>query len=72
MHQQAAAPPKNLNNWLMFIIPSLIGVFLFMAPINFGGDITIPIAILAKTIQSHFENSLTSIVTAVILSLIHI
>jgi nucleoside recognition membrane protein YjiH len=66
MHQQAVAPPKNIHNWLMFIIPSLVGVFLFMAPINFNGDITIPIAILAKTIQSHFENSLTSIVTGVI------
>ncbi|MZG58092.1 YjiH family protein [Photobacterium sp. CAIM 1937] len=67
MQEQAAAPPKSpINNWLMFLIPSLIGVFLFMAPINFNGDITIPIAVLAKTIQAQFENSLTSIVTGVI------
>ncbi|WP_434138418.1 YjiH family protein [Photobacterium leiognathi] len=68
MQEQAAAPPPKspINNWLMFLIPSLIGVFLFMAPINFNGDITIPIAVLAKTIQAQFENSLTSTVTGVI------
>lgn len=50
-------------NWLMFLIPSLLGVFLFMAPINYQDSITIPIAVLAKSVQTLFEGMLTTIVT---------
>ncbi|MGF1835376.1 YjiH family protein [Photobacterium sanguinicancri] len=50
-------------NWLMFLIPSLLGVFLFMAPINYQDSITIPIAVLAKSVQALFEGMLTTIVT---------
>jgi len=50
-------------NWLMFLIPSLLGVFLFMAPINYQDSITIPIAVLAKSVQALFEGMLTTVVT---------
>ena len=42
----------------MFLIPSLLGLFLFMAPIHYEGDITIPIAVPAKTIQALFGDHL--------------
>lgn len=32
------------SDLLKFIIPSLLGVILFMVPINDGGNITIPVA----------------------------
>ncbi|NVD08865.1 YjiH family protein [Vibrio sp. JPW-9-11-11] len=50
----------------MFLIPSLIGLFLFMAPISYQGDITIPVAVLAKSIQALFGDFLVNIITAVI------
>ena len=36
---------------IKFILPSLLGIFLFMLPINYDGSITIPIAILSNTLQ---------------------
>lgn len=35
-------------SFLKFLLPSLIGIFLFMIPINVNGEITIPIAVLSK------------------------
>jgi nucleoside recognition membrane protein YjiH len=57
----------NLQTILTFIVPSLLGLLLFMMPINFEGNITIPIAIVAKTLQSLLGNSLTLIVTCIVL-----
>ncbi|MEF1217171.1 YjiH family protein, partial [Photobacterium damselae] len=58
MQEHVAKPPaKSKSNWMMFLLPSLIGVFLFMAPISYDGNITIPIAVLAKTVQQLFEGS---------------
>ena len=37
---------KNLGGVLKFVIPSLLGVFLFMTPISIGGEITIPVAVI--------------------------
>ena len=50
------------KNIVKFILPSLLGVFLFMIPIPYKGSITIPIAILSSSLQvllaSHIENVL--------------
>lgn len=56
----------NKAGWLMFLLPSLLGVFLFMAPIEYQGTITIPIAVLAKSVQALFDGMLTAVVTFVI------
>ena len=37
----------TLKDNLKFIIPSIIGVLLFMIPIKYEGDVTIPIAIFS-------------------------
>ncbi|KAB2824526.1 YjiH family protein [Aliivibrio finisterrensis] len=55
------------KNLLMFLIPSLIGLFLFMAPITYNGDITIPVAVLAKSIQALFGEYLVAIVTGIVM-----
>lgn len=57
----------NLQTLLTFIVPSLIGLLLFMMPISFEGNITIPIAIVAKALQSLLGDSLPLIVTAIVL-----
>ncbi|WP_102348032.1 YjiH family protein [Bacillus sp. Marseille-P3661] len=60
-----------LKDYLQFIIPSLIGVLLFVIPFPFNGEITIPVAILAGWIEEVFADILPTIATiAVILTAI--
>ncbi|ORT51065.1 membrane protein [Vibrio sp. qd031] len=57
---------KNKHSFWVFLIPSLIGLFLFMAPITFNGDITIPIAVMAKSLLAALDGTAVPIVTAII------
>lgn len=68
MQNNAQAPEQteSKGNFWMFFIPSLIGLFLFMAPVSYEGDITIPVAVLAKSIQAIFGENLVTIVTSII------
>ncbi|PMH43193.1 hypothetical protein BCU68_04175 [Vibrio sp. 10N.286.49.B3] len=66
MQKNAKSALSNKGNFWMFFIPSLLGLFLFMAPISYQGDLTIPIAVLAKSIQSLLADYLVPIVTAII------
>ncbi|GGJ02904.1 membrane protein [Shewanella hanedai] len=56
----------NIKTILTFIIPSLIGLLLFMTPISYQDAITIPIAIVSKGLQAFFGDALTAIVTGVV------
>lgn len=56
---------KQKHFWF-FLLPSVAGVFLFMAPISFAGDITIPVAILANTLKAVMGGLLVPLVTAII------
>ncbi len=49
-----------------FIIPSLIGIGFFMVPISYGGEITIPIAILSNFIQDVLAGYIPAIMTVLI------
>ncbi|WP_078378535.1 YjiH family protein [Sutcliffiella halmapala] len=51
---------------LKFIIPSLLGIGLFMFPISYNEEITIPIAILSQALQGLLGNSIPYIMTAII------
>ena len=62
----AANNSKSKSSFWIFLIPSLIGLFLFMAPISYEGDLTIPVAILAKSIQAIFGDYLVSVITAIV------
>nr|MBT2979834.1 YjiH family protein [Vibrio anguillarum] len=62
---EAPVAPTQSSFW-MFFIPSLIGLFLFMAPISYQGDLTIPVAVLAKSIQAILGDYLVAIVTVII------
>ncbi|MGC9401194.1 YjiH family protein [Vibrio genomosp. F10 str. 9ZC157] len=58
--------PKHKGNFWMFFIPSLVGLFLFMAPISYDGNLTIPVAVLAKSIQALFGDHLVAIIASII------
>jgi nucleoside recognition membrane protein YjiH len=57
----------NLQTILTFIVPSLIGLFLFMSPISFQGNMTIPIAIVAQMLLGALGESLPLIVTCMMI-----
>jgi nucleoside recognition membrane protein YjiH len=56
----------SIKTILTFIIPSLIGLLLFMTPISIEGVITIPIAIISKALQSQMGSSIQLIVTCIV------
>lgn len=43
---------SKVINYLKFLVPSMIGILLFMFPIRYENKVTIPIAILSNKIQS--------------------
>lgn len=57
---------STLRNTLMFIIPSLLGILLFMTPVKFAGSFTIPIALLAKSFLGLLGQYAPDIVTTIV------
>ena len=53
----------TLKDNLKFIIPSIIGVLLFMIPIKYEGDVTIPIAIFSGMLVNFLGECLVYIIT---------
>ncbi|WP_027448914.1 YjiH family protein [Pontibacillus marinus] len=58
--------PFQLSDHLKFIVPSLIGILLFMIPMNLGGDVTIPVAYFAGVLQERLSDQLSAIMTIII------
>lgn len=56
----------KISSLLKFIIPSLIGIMLFMIPSKIGGQITIPIAFLSSYVVDVFNDILPLLVTCLI------
>ena len=57
---------KSKSSILLFLVPSLIGILLFMIPIVYQGEVTIPIAILSKALQSLLGDTIPYIMTIII------
>ncbi|KKE85118.1 membrane protein [Pseudoalteromonas luteoviolacea S4047-1] len=66
MSDTTQTSPVNWRTWFAFLVPSLIGVFLFMTPVAIGDAMTIPIAVLAKELQ----NLTSSFIHALIVSIV--
>jgi nucleoside recognition membrane protein YjiH len=68
MQDQASILDKKhkKSTFWVFLIPSLIGLFLFMAPVSYNGDLTIPVAVLAKSLQAAMGDIIVPLVTAII------
>ncbi|NKF07943.1 YjiH family protein [Clostridium gasigenes] len=64
--KEAVKIQASFKNNLKFIIPSIIGVLLFMIPIKFEGNITIPIAILSGKLAHLLGPSLPYIISSAI------
>ncbi|MGG7059608.1 YjiH family protein [Clostridium tertium] len=56
----------SLKSSLTFIIPSLVGILLFIVPIKFNGEITIPVALMSKFLATMLDGYLTTIITLII------
>ncbi|GEB72364.1 hypothetical protein PC2016_1151 [Pseudoalteromonas carrageenovora] len=54
------------RTWFTFLVPSLIGVFLFMTPISTSQGMTIPIAVMAKALQTMMFGSAQAIIALII------
>ncbi|MDZ7869665.1 MAG: YjiH family protein [Rheinheimera sp.] len=48
----AAENYSTLRNWLILLLPSLLGVFLFMTPIPAEKGLTIPVAVMANQLKT--------------------
>ena len=57
---------KSKKNFWVFLIPSLLGLFLFMAPVSFQGELTIPVAVLAGALKDLLGDLIVPIITFVI------
>ncbi|ROQ30392.1 YjiH family protein [Gallaecimonas pentaromativorans] len=57
---------SRLRNYLMFLIPSLIGIGLFMTPLRYQGDITIAIAVVAKSFKALLEGVMPILLTLIV------
>ncbi|SFE08208.1 nucleoside recognition GATE domain-containing membrane protein YjiH [Lentibacillus persicus] len=57
----------TISDHLKFIIPSLLGVFLFMTPVGSGDGLTIPIAVLAGRLQEALADQLSAIMMVIII-----
>ena len=53
----------TLKDSLTFIIPSLLGIIIFMIPIKFNNEITIPVALMSKFLANALDGYLTAIIT---------
>ena len=42
----------NLSTWFLFLVPSILGIILFMIPVKFGESWKVPIAILADLLST--------------------
>ncbi|MGD6802339.1 YjiH family protein [Rossellomorea vietnamensis] len=57
----------STGNVLLFLLPSLLGIFLFMTPIPQDEGVTIPIALLSGFLQDHIGQFIPAIMTVLII-----
>ncbi len=55
----------SLGSYLKFIIPSLLGLLLFLIPVSFQGKVTIGVGILAESVNGWFADYIPSFMTIV-------
>ncbi|WP_422448927.1 MULTISPECIES: YjiH family protein [unclassified Endozoicomonas] len=56
----------SLRHWLTFLIPSLIGLLLFVTPVSINDEFTIPVALLAGGLKALLKDQLTTIITIIV------
>lgn len=76
IEMESAQENKPFADLAAFLIPSLLGIGLFIVPIPHGTGLQVPIALVAKFFQQSFEHSLRYLAVAIplvsaVLSLCH-
>ncbi|MGL6258615.1 YjiH family protein [Vibrio sp. WXL210] len=56
----------SIKTVLMFAIPSLLGLFFFLAPLSVDGNVSFPLALMAKGVKSVLGEAILPTVTAII------
>ena len=56
----------KFSSFIKFIVPSLIGILLFMTPVKIDGNFTIPIAFLSNLLVESLGNILPLLAVIVI------
>lgn len=56
----------NIRVFLVFLIPSLIGVLMFLTPVTYNGNSTIAIAVLVKLLRQPLEPFLMDVLMVVV------
>ncbi|OIJ15202.1 hypothetical protein BKP35_04975 [Anaerobacillus arseniciselenatis] len=56
----------TMQDYMKFILPSLVGLLLFLVPISSGGSVTIPIAFFAKELKALIESAIPVITVILI------
>ncbi|WP_261836785.1 YjiH family protein [Vibrio ishigakensis] len=62
----AESPVNTKRNVLMFAIPSLLGLFFFLAPLNVADSFTFPLALMAKGVKALLGDAVLPTVTGII------
>ena len=68
LQQKGSCSSYQLTEILKFLIPSLIGVVLFMMPISHQGQITIPIALLSEWVRESLAEVLPTIILGLVMT----
>ncbi len=66
MSESTGSASPNWRTLFAFIVPSLIGVFLFMTPVAIGEAMTIPIAVMAKALQGWIAPFAQAMIVAIV------
>ena len=53
---------RKISDYLKFILPSLLGVFLLMVPFQYEGETTIMVALLANLLTAKLDAILPTII----------
>lgn len=59
---------SSWQSWLKFLLPSLLGVWLFMTPTPWQGAVTIPVVLLAKSLVSLLQGFLVPMIVFIIMA----
>lgn len=55
----------TVSDYFKFILPSIVGIFLFIVPIKYNGSVTLPIAFLANWLSNVLAESLPVITVSI-------
>ncbi|WP_138416527.1 YjiH family protein [Aquibacillus sediminis] len=66
MKHKKAGERFTTRDYLRFIIPSFIGILLFMVPVSYDGEISIPVALMASMVEEVLYDGLPVTMTVLL------